>query len=367
MIRRTPILCIAALAAGCFSPAQTATESDDVTVDTSTPEARAQYDANVAFARSYAPRCAPSREGGPPRVLVTGFGRFKSITNNATGRAVAALVPGLEYPEGAPPPKGAVDPPGEQLAVATATVALPDGREVELCGMILPVSWDLAAILVAREIDAFAPSFVLMNGVARPRQPLWLELGSLNRAQASEDGSGTLAPVAGEGGAKAKLVESAPSEEDARPNLLAWQPVREAAMAEIARHAEDVEGEKRFGDVLTGALFAGFPRASNTYLCNNTTYTVGFLMDHPGSAVSLLRASTADERAPNEVLATIARDASTAARVFVHWPSELASAHHDAAAAVLRAMIEAQLASHVETARGHNDLADSSLEGGATF
>lgn len=367
MARILTIFGISSLLVGCFNPAQTASESDEVTVDTSTPEARAQYDANVAFARSYEPRCAPPREGGPPRVLVSGFGRFKSITNNATGRAVAALVPGLAYPEGPPPAPGVVDPPEAQLSVATATVTLAGGREVEICGLVLPVSWDLAAIVVAREIEAFAPSFVLLNGVARARQPLWLELGALNRAQATADGSGTLTPVEGEGGAKVKLIESAPVEEEARPNLLAWRAVRDAALAEIARHKDEVEGGKRFGDVLSGALFAGYPRASNTYLCNNVTYTVGFLMDHPGSRVHLLRAGTRDERSPNDVAVTLTRDASRVPRVFVHWPSELASAHHAAAASVLGAMIDAQLAAEGESARGANELAHPSLAGGDTF
>src|SRR5687767_6571714 len=76
----------------------TTDDSNEVRVDTRSPEARRQYDANVAFASSYVARCVR----GPaerPRVLVTGFGRFMSIGNNATGRIVSKLVPTAPYPE----------------------------------------------------------------------------------------------------------------------------------------------------------------------------------------------------------------------------------------------------------------------------
>ena len=50
--------------------------------------------------------------------------------------------------------------------VATTTIVLAGAGPVDVCAMILPVYWDLAAILVAKEIDAFRPNLVLMNGVA---------------------------------------------------------------------------------------------------------------------------------------------------------------------------------------------------------
>ena len=70
---------------------------DGVVVDTSTPAARAQYDANVSYALSYRARCV-SRGGSRPRVLVTGFGRFLSNPPNATGMLVSKLVPAARYP-----------------------------------------------------------------------------------------------------------------------------------------------------------------------------------------------------------------------------------------------------------------------------
>src|SRR5437868_5361428 len=60
---------------------------DAVVVDTSSPEARAQYDADVAFASKYVARCKST--SGRPRVLVTGFGRFLENETNATGMMVS--------------------------------------------------------------------------------------------------------------------------------------------------------------------------------------------------------------------------------------------------------------------------------------
>ncbi|MBL9112173.1 MAG: hypothetical protein JNM74_23000, partial [Myxococcales bacterium] len=47
-------------------------EENAVKVDTRSPAARAQYDANVAFANSYRPRCTGAATPGRKRVLVTG-------------------------------------------------------------------------------------------------------------------------------------------------------------------------------------------------------------------------------------------------------------------------------------------------------
>src|SRR5262245_43547075 len=104
--------------------------SDAVVVDTSTAEARAQYDANVAFAVSYQPRCIAS--GSRPRVLITGYGRFMSNTHNATGEMVSAIA-GVAYPFTRPPPAGQIDPPAPQTRVTLTTVTLPQIGEVDVC------------------------------------------------------------------------------------------------------------------------------------------------------------------------------------------------------------------------------------------
>lgn len=363
-------LSLAACAVDTNDDEPLAGDENEVKVDTRSPEARRQYDANVRFATSYQPRCAKVPGSTRPRVLVTGFGRFMGITNNATGRIVSTIVPTARYPETVAPPAGQVDDPAPQLSVATATVDLPGVGAVDVCGMILPVYWDLAAVLIAREVDAFAPSFVLMNGVAGSRQPIWIELGATNRAAPLEDGSNQLRPAVSGDEPYAKIVESAPKSEDARPNLLTWRAVESAARDVIQRHADDRDGGARFGDLLPDVKLAGFPRSSNTYLCNNTTYVTGWLMSHPNREVRLLRASPPLPGAINDVRVKLASDLRTVPRVFVHWPSTLADKHHAAGAAVMKAILGAQLAAMARgdaPTAGDNALADPTLSGGDFF
>jgi pyrrolidone-carboxylate peptidase len=341
----------------------------EVKVDTRTPAARKQYDANVAFANGYAARC-PKTTTGHPRVLLTGFGRFMSIEDNATGRIVSTVVPSARYPQTAPPPAGVVDPPAQQLSVSSTTLVLPGAGPVDVCAMILPVYWDLAAILIAKEMDAFEPTFVMMNGVAGDRQPIWVELGATNRAAPLDDGSNQLRPAVSGNDAYAKIVETASRDENARPNLLSWRAVESAAKSAIAKHADDVDQQTRLGDVLQGVKLAGFPRNSNTYLCNNVTYVTGYLMSHPRQPVRLLKASPAVRGRINEVKVEMKTDLRAVPRVFVHWPSEMATKHHQAGAEVMKAILDAQL---VAIARGDvptlgdNALADPSLQGGGFF
>ena len=76
---------VGAILLACTGETPIAHHDDDVTVDTRARDSRRQYDANITFASRYVSRCAPALEGSSrPRVLVTGFGRFMDITNNAT-------------------------------------------------------------------------------------------------------------------------------------------------------------------------------------------------------------------------------------------------------------------------------------------
>ena len=368
--RRFALLGAAALAIGACATgpdnAALGSADDEVKVDTRSPAARQQYDANVAFASAYKPTCAKS-SSGRPRVMVTGFGRFMSINDNATGRIISKLVPGSVYPQTESPPAGTVDPPGPQLNVVSTTLDLPQSGLVDICAMILPVYWDLASILIAREMEAFEPSFVMMNGVAGSRQPIWIELGSTNRADALDDGSNQLRPAVAPSESFAKIITGG---EDARPNLLSWRAVETAARVRIEAHSNDVDQDTRFGDVLEGVKIAGFPRNSNTYLCNNVTYVTGYLMDHPLSTVRLLRASPPLPKQINQVPVRMEKSFKDTPRVFVHWPSELATKHHAAGADVMAAILDAQLialARGNRPTRGDNALADPTLQGGTFF
>ena len=133
----------------------------------------------------------------------------------------------------------------------------------------------------------------MMNGVAGGRQPLWIELGATNRAAALDDGSNQLRPALRQNETYAKIVDNAARSENARANLLSWRAVEDAATAAIARHESEVDEGVLFSELLQGVKLAGFPRNSNTYLCNNVTYVTGYLMSHPGTAVRLMKASPA--------------------------------------------------------------------------
>lgn len=360
MSRRALILALVA-AAGCSADGVETGDEQEVVVRTETPEEWAQYVANVAFARSYVATCKPS--GDRPRVLVTGFGRFMSNATNASGQVVSALVPGLEYPITEPPAPGKVDEPAPQTRVAQATITLDRVGEVDVCGMVLPVAWDLSAVLVLKEIQAFAPDMVLMNGIAYETQPIWIELGSVNRAMAAPDGSGTL-EAAVEG---SPLVKSAPESETLKGLHLSWASVRSAADEAIAKHASDLEEDRPLQETLKGTAFAGFPRQSNTYLCNNTTYVVNYLMDHPGTGVKLLVPSQKREGGPTGVIARLMDDLRSVPRVFVHWPSALRGAHTKSAAAVMGSIVDAQLAALASgddpPTEGDNAIADIPADG----
>lgn len=340
-----------------------AESNEAVVVDTSSVASRAQYDADVAFIKSYVPHCKPS-SSGRPRVLVTGFGRFLSTEDNATGRIVSKLVPAATYPVTHQPAAGKVDLPGPQTSVALGKVTLPVAGDVDVCAMIVPVYWDLAAILVAKEIDAFGPSVVVMNGIADSVQDLWLELGTVNRAMPEVDGSNHLVPIAGPNGQQTKLVPSASKADDARGLLLSYKVVESATRNEIAARAGHLEGGVRFGDVLTGASLAGFPRTGNTYLCNNIAYTVDYLMDNPHTAITLLKASKPVQGRTNAVTVSVTRDVRAVPRVFFHWPSTLTGSHVDDAAHVLEAALDAQLTTKTAATRGNNAIAEIQSTGG---
>jgi hypothetical protein len=188
---------------------------------------------------------------------------------------------------------------------------------------------------VLAEMTAFNPDLVVMNGIASSSQSVWLELGAINKAEALRDGSGLLEAQEG------PVIASASSKEYGRANLLSWEAVRDAMKDEIAS-AESIHEGARFQDVVKGAVFAGFPRTSNTYLCNNTTYAVGYLMDHPKETVRLLVPSNSRYGSGLKLKSNV--DRSKVPRVFLHWSSNLDGAHLDAGARVLGAAIDAQLA-----------------------
>ena len=322
--------------------------SVDVILDTVSDLAWEQYQANLTFARGYAPRSRPS--SGRPRVLVTGFNRFGEHRRNASGAIVSRWLDEPE-PSSEPARPGCVDHPERQLGVAQRTASLAGVGEVEICAMVLPVVWDLAAVLVLREAEAFAPDLVVMNGIAGAHQPLWIELGALNRARRAADASRLLEPH------EPTIVAGAAA---ALPNRASFSALAAAARGAIA-------GRPSLAAIAPGALLAP-PRASNGYLCNATTYAVGHGLSHPGETFVLLEAShpRGDDHG---VAIRPVPDLSRVPRFFIHWPSAIDEPHLDAAVEVLKAIVACQLTTSDAPVGGHEVDADPTAVaiGGETF
>jgi hypothetical protein len=334
------LLCLWSSLNACAASDDVGTSEFNVKVDTQSEQAWAQYLRNLQFAQNYRPKCLD--EGGVgddsasdvKRVLVTGFGRFQSNQSNASGLAVAEMAPGLDYPLTLAPAAGEVDDPASQTAATRNRIKLADGQEIDVCAMVLPVFWDLSAVLVLRELAAFKPDLVILNGIAGPRQPLWLELGARNRANGHIDGSNLLGSLP-----DAPLLADAPESEYTRYNWLSWHRVREALELRRSTFAAD---DSDFAKVVTGVETAQV-RDSNSYLCNNTTYLVGYAMDHPGQSLRLMEASHPREGFDASLSLSLEDDYRGVPRVFIHWPSQLAGGFVPHATELLRTAIEAQL------------------------
>ena len=203
---------------------------------------------------------------------------------------------------------GSVDDPARHVVVADFTMTLPHAGEVDARALVLPVFWDVAAVVALREIDAFAPDVVMMNGIGRDEQPIVLERSALNRAAARDDAS---LRVRGSG---SEIIENG-----ARVRHL-------ACAAEVISAAAGLE--------------VGAAREDNAYLCNQLTYVVDHVLAHPGRALQLLRRSPDDDG----VMLTMTRDFSAIPRFFLHWPASLAGPRLEGAADVVRRALDAQLA-----------------------
>lgn len=186
-------------------------------------------------------------------ILVTGFGPFPGVARNAT----AEIVEGLNMDK-----------------VRT---------------LVLPVKWHVAPELVLRAAREYGASVVLMNGVAAPVQPLFVERGAHSRC-------GSHADVDGHRANTVRPFET-------RPMTIDVRKVARVARAEIAR------APSAFRAIVPGVKIAPV-RKKNDYLCNHTSYEV-------------------------------ARAGITCG--FLHWPSSLSDDHVITARAVLERVLHALL------------------------
>ncbi len=139
-----------------------------------------------------------------------------------------------------------------------------------------------------------------------------------------------------------------------RPAAIRLTAAAEARIAELALEPEQAP----FGDTLQGVRFAGFPRESNTYLCNNTTFVVNYVFDHPNETVRLLEPSDPREGGPTGLDVTFDADLRDVPRDFVHWPSQLTGKHLDRAADLMATILGAQLGAEADPTRGDTTTAD---------
>jgi hypothetical protein len=136
--------------------------------------------------------------------------------------------------------------------------------------------------------------------------------------------------------------------------------VRAAVEARLGVLGAEIDaGGVAFGELVWGVRYAGYPRSSNTYLCNNTTYVVNYLLDHPGESFRLLEPSAPRAGGPTGVDLTLASELQSSPRVFVHWPSALAGEHLARASSLMATLIAAQIGAASEPTRGEPTMADA--------
>jgi hypothetical protein len=207
------------------------------------------------------PRATPGTPLGR-RVLVTGFGLFKGVSFNISGLVAAALArPDLT-------PGDATLRESDHGGRAWERRLEIRGVATELCAVTLDVLWDLAAAVVAHEMERWQPELVVLLG--RGSEQAIFETGAIDAARAmpgfAADGArveGNLplarGPDHGRGGAAPEVTTSGPA-----PTAIAmtWNAA--------AAHAATADAVRALGFEATVAPGA---RPANDYICNNVSYT----------------------------------------------------------------------------------------------
>ncbi len=237
-----------------------------------------------------------------PRIVLTGFGPFPGVTRNATADLIRAVarVASIE-----------LEPcsfRARDFVVGRGMLRLPSGQDVHASLMVLPVVWEVAAGLVAKEARATRASLVVMSGVAAPVQPILVErIATTSRVRMAD--------------ALAVRPRCGPSRVRELPVTLdtdrATVAARDALKRESARHP-------RLSDIAQGAQ-QRTARHENAYVCNATTFTALALARR---AMRLLRSSAKPQGV--EVARTF-----RPAQGFVHWPSGTHPEHAEPCARVL--------------------------------
>ncbi|MBL8603502.1 MAG: hypothetical protein JNK72_16375 [Myxococcales bacterium] len=300
------------------------------------------------FAMGYRPQCRPELPTGRRRLrraLVTAFGPYADVRDNASSAIVGMLVPGVAQALPLKPGPGVIEAPDARLAVASETVHLQHFGEARLCAMVLPSYWDLPGDLVLREIEAFQPDVVVMTGVSKRAREIILELGTVNESDELDDDSPAgfrLSP-----GRSLPVLDGPGQMQGERlPLVLSWSRVRRAMRRAWRAERDALEGPLRFDARVNDVRFGAYPRRLNRYLCNALAHAVNAGLAGQLEESHFARTLAALE-SPRETLGwplPRVTPRPSLPRVFVHFPSELAGRHREAAEAMLVALLAAQLA-----------------------
>jgi hypothetical protein len=239
----------------------------------------------------------PLPSSGAPSVIITGFGTFPGAPRNATAEMIASIARAAG------------------VTMRQPTFRAPDffvGRGalegVRVSLMVLPVLWDAAAALVAKEARATGARVVVMCGIASKITSITIEGFATGARRKLPDRHG-VRPVLTHGASHV------------RRTTFDTERARDAARAALAR-----EG------LAMGALCRGL-EVDNNYVCNATAHVAARLAVR---SARVLRSSGA----PEGVLAP----RMSASHGFIHWPADIQADRIEACARVLAAIARALIA-----------------------
>jgi pyrrolidone-carboxylate peptidase len=233
----------------------------------------------------------PLPRSGASSIVITGFGAFPGAPRNATAEMIESIARAAH------------------VTLRRPSLRLPDflaGRgaidELDVSLMVLPVLWDAAAALVAKEARATRASAIVMCGIASKHSAITIEGFATSSRRTLPDRFG-VKPAFPRGASRAHGA------------TFDTELARAAGEAAIARERLEMDVTCRGLD------------DSNSYVCNATAHVAARLAVR---SARVLRSSGA----PEGVLAP----RIGASHGFVHWPAEIPPDRVDAFARVLVAM-----------------------------
>jgi hypothetical protein len=254
---------------------------------------------------SFRPRVAEARM---QHVLLTGFGTFPTTPRNATADMIRALAESADVKLRSPAFRS-------ELAVGRGALALPSGMIVSVSLMVLPVAWELAAGLVAKEARATRAGLVVMSGVA-PLPAITIEGLAVSANVARVDAFGMKPRHHPRRRVERRLAIATDDAHSAAQRALEHETAGSVTLAEAVRGV-DRRAERR----------------DNAYVCNATAFAVeglsrrGQRMLGSGQSAGVLVPRTFGRRSG-----------------FVHWPGAIQAHDAPACGRVLLAMVDALMA-----------------------